>query len=76
MRMEMKTVSSVFNYARRLGLMPTNPASAVQLPERIKQVKRKVFTPARVQMLIDRPRPEWKPPCCLATMRDSVSPIA
>jgi integrase len=60
MRVEMKTVSSVFNYARRLGLIATNPAAAVQLPERIKQVKRKVFTPAQVQMLVDSAKPEWK----------------
>jgi len=60
MRVEMKTISSVFNYARRLGLVATNPAAAVQLPERIKQVKRKVFTPAQVQMLINEATPEWK----------------
>jgi integrase len=60
LRAEMKTVSGVFNYARRLGLIATNPAAAVELPERIKQVKRKVFTPAQVQMLIDAATPEWK----------------
>jgi integrase/recombinase XerD len=60
MRVEMKTISSVFNYARRLGLIATNPAAAVELPERIKQVKRKVFTPAQVQMLIDAADAEWK----------------
>jgi integrase len=60
LRVEMKTVSSVFNYARRLGLIATNPVAAVELPERIKQVKRKVFTPAQVQMLIDAATPEWK----------------
>jgi len=60
LRMEMKTISSVFNYARRLGLIATNPVSAVDLPERIKQVKRKVFTPTQVQMLIDAADAEWK----------------
>jgi integrase len=60
MRVEMKTISSVFNFARRLGLIATNPAAAVELPERIKQVKRKVFTPAQVQMLINEATPEWK----------------
>ena len=60
MRVEMKTIASVFNYARRLGLIATNPAAAVQLPERIKQVKRKVFTPAQVQMLINEATPQWK----------------
>lgn len=57
---EMKTVSSVFNHARRLGLIATNPVTAVQLPERIKQVKRQTFTPAHVQMLLDVAAPEWK----------------
>lgn len=60
LRVEMKTIGSVFNYARRLGLIATNPATAVELPERIKQVKRKVFTPAQVQMLIDAAASEWK----------------
>jgi len=57
---EMKTVSSVFNHARRLGLIATNPATAVQLPDRIRQVKRQTFTPAQVQMLLDAATPEWK----------------
>jgi integrase/recombinase XerD len=59
-RVEMKTVGSVFNYARRLGLIATNPATAVELPERIKQVKRKTFTSAQVQMLVDAAEAEWK----------------
>lgn len=50
---EMKTVIALLNHARRFGLISTNPATAVQLPERIKQVKRKTFTPEQVQMLID-----------------------
>lgn len=57
---EMKTISSVFNHARRLGLISTNPATAVQLPERIKQVKRQTFTPAQVQMLFDAAEAEWR----------------
>lgn len=60
LRVEMKTISSVFNHARRLGLIATNPASAVELPERIKQVKRRVFTPAQVQLLLNNAKPEWK----------------
>jgi integrase len=57
---ELKTISSVFNHARRLGLIATNPATAVQLPDRIRQVKRQTFTPAQVQMLLDAATPEWK----------------
>ena len=60
LRVEMKTIIALFNHARRLGLVSTNPAAAVQLPERIKQVKRNVFTPEQVQMLITGATPEWK----------------
>jgi len=66
MRVEMKTISSMFNHARRLGLIATNPAAAVQLPERIQQVKRKVFTPEQVQMMIDGAETEWKTAILLA----------
>lgn len=57
---EMKTISSVFNHARRLGLIATNPATVVQLPERIKQVKRQTFTAEQVQLLVNAAKPEWK----------------
>jgi integrase len=57
---EMKTVGTVFNAARRLGLVAVNPVSAVELPERIKQVKRKVFTIEQVQMLLDVADTEWQ----------------
>jgi integrase/recombinase XerD len=60
LRCEMKTVASVFNYARRLGLIATNPVTAVELPERIKQVQRMTFTPAQVQMLINAADMEWR----------------
>lgn len=63
---EMKTVIGLFNSARRIGLVSVNPAAAVQLPQRIKQVKRETFTHAQVQMLLDvdlaanKRNPEWK----------------
>ena len=61
LRMEMKTISGVFISARRLGLITTNPIAAVELPERLKQVKRKVFTPGQLQTLTDAAakEPEW-----------------
>jgi integrase len=60
LRVEMKTVSGVFNHARRLGLINTNPVTAVELPERIKQVSRRVFTSAQLQILLDAADAEWK----------------
>jgi integrase len=60
LRVELKTISSVFNSARRLDLISNNPAAAVELPERIRQVKRQTFTAAQVQMLVDVANDEWK----------------
>jgi integrase len=59
-RVEMKTVAAIFNHARRLGLIATNPAASVELPERIRQVKRKTFTPAQVELLLKEARGEWR----------------
>jgi integrase len=59
LRVEIKTISTIFNQARRLGLIDSNPATAVELEEKFKQVKRKTFTEAQVQMLIDASA-EWK----------------
>ncbi len=56
---ESKTSRSVFNAARRLGLVSTNPAAAVELPERIKQVRRKVFTHEQVSLLLKKASGEW-----------------
>jgi integrase len=57
---EMKTVIALFNHARRIGLLNTNPATAVQLPSRIKQVKRKTFSHTQVQLLLNAAGAEWK----------------
>lgn len=56
---EIKTIRAVFNAARRLGLVSTNPAAAVELPERIKQVRRKVFTHEQVNLLLKEATDEW-----------------
>jgi len=57
---EMKTLSTVFNSARRLGLVATNPVTSVELPERVKQVRRKTFTPAQVAILHKVAEGEWR----------------
>ena len=57
---EIKTIRGVFKHALRLGLIPTNPAAVVELPERIRQVQRKAFSPGEIQVLLDTAEPEWK----------------
>ncbi len=59
---EIKTLRTIFNAARRQGMISTNPAEAVELPQNINQVQRKVFTLEQVQMLLKETAdaPEWK----------------
>jgi site-specific recombinase XerD len=49
---EMKTLRSLFNSARRQTLISINPAASVELPETGKQVQRKVFTIEQIRMLL------------------------
>jgi integrase len=57
---EMKTIIGLFNQARRIGLISINPAAAIALPKRIRQVKRDVFTPTQIELLLKQAEPEWK----------------
>ena len=41
----------LFNYARRFGLIGTNPATAVELPDRVKQVTRRTPNGSRASCL-------------------------
>jgi integrase len=56
----MKTLSTVFNAARRLGLLSSNPVSPVELPQRVKQVRRRTFTPEQVAMLLGVAEGGWR----------------
>ncbi len=58
---EIKTIRTIFNSALRQTLIAVNPALAVELPEKIRQVKRKKFTASQVQMLLDAAgESEWR----------------
>lgn len=54
-----KILRTAFNRARRLGLINTNPAEAVELPAR-ESVERGTFTNAEVRILVDAAEGEWK----------------
>jgi integrase len=56
---DVKIIRGALNAARRQGLIPTNPAEAVELPEAV-GMERGTFTPAEVKMLVDKAEGEWK----------------
>lgn len=57
--LDVKIIRSALNHARRQGIIPTNPAEAVELPK-MKGVERGTFTPAEVKILVDTAQDEWK----------------
>ena len=58
-RLDAKIVSAAFNRARREGLIDTNPADPVELPEK-DSVERGTFNPVEIRMLVDAAEGEWK----------------
>ena len=52
LNLDVKIIGGALNAARRQGLIPTNPAEAVELPE-VESAERGTFTPAEVKMLVD-----------------------
>ncbi len=56
---DVKIIRGALNTARRQGLIPTNPAEAVELPE-VDSMERGTFNPAEVKMLVDTAEGEWK----------------
>ena len=57
--LDVKVIRTALNDARRKGLIPTNPAEAVELPE-AQGVERGPFTSAEVGMLVKEARGEWR----------------
>lgn len=57
--LDVKIVRTALNAARRAGLIPTNPAEAVELPEAV-GMERGTFTAAEVRMLSETAAGEWK----------------
>jgi len=57
--LDVKIIGGALNVARRQGLIPTNPAEGVELPE-AKGVERGTFNPAEVKLLVDTAEGEWK----------------
>ena len=59
LNLDVKIIGGALNAARWQGLIPTNPAEAVELPE-IESTERGTFTPDEVKMLVDAAEGEWK----------------
>ncbi len=57
--LSVKVIRTALNHARRQGMIPTNPAEAVELPK-VKSVERGTFTPEEVKILVDTAKDDWK----------------
>ncbi len=57
--LDVKIVRTALNAARRAGLITTNPAEAVELPD-VEGVERGTFTPAEVKIITDTATGEWR----------------
>ncbi|MSU61566.1 MAG: site-specific integrase [Pedosphaera sp.] len=58
-RLDAKIVSAAFNRARREGLIDTNPADPVELPQK-DGIERGTFNATEIRMLVDAAEAEWK----------------
>jgi integrase len=56
---DIKTLRTAFNFARRQGLVPTNPVDAVELPAETRH-QRDVFTPEQIRAILQTATGEWK----------------
>jgi integrase len=63
--LSVKVIRTALNHARRQGVITTNPAEAIELPE-AQSVERGTFTAAEVKMLVDTAKGDWKTMILLA----------
>jgi integrase len=57
--LDVRILRAALNAARRKGLIPTNPAEGVELPD-VESMERGTFSEAEVKMLVDTAQGEWK----------------
>jgi integrase len=57
--LSVKVIRTALNYARKQGIITTNPAEAVELPE-AQAAERGTFTASEVKMLVDAAKGDWK----------------
>jgi integrase len=57
--LDLKTIRSVLDNARRQGLIPSNPAEAIDLPVN-RPNTREVFTPGELRSLLSAASSEWR----------------
>ncbi len=58
-RLDAKVIRTALNYARRKGMINTNPAEAVDLPDN-DNVERGAFSAGEIKLLVDEAKGEWK----------------
>jgi integrase len=58
--LEWKIIRSGFRRAQREGLMPLNPTDGIELPKRLRQVRRNVFTHEEIEILLRSAPAEWQ----------------
>lgn len=65
---DLKTLATAMNRARKQGLIPANPVEAIEKPGRVRQRTHDVFTQAEIEMLLAAERgTEWETAILLGT---------
>jgi len=72
--LDVKIIRTALNHARRQGIIPTNPAEAVELPK-ARGVERGTFTPEEIKILVDTAQGDWQTLILLAYFTGARFPI-